>query len=375
MEHATALLELVEPAFDRGLLEKYPASFAVPVIRVETETMEELAQSHRAAREQVFADLRLLLSPEQEGRWEEMERDLRRATTLGRFANVPRERLDVIDLVHACRFDATTLAGIQAELDAYSLHLDSLLRRRTECGERTDQFGMQFWGLADASTSEYQRARERTHEAALDTLRASYAIQEANDRVVQQLLALLPDSEAMRLRVEVGRATMMEPSAEGHDWQPPTFTHGCLQELDAMFAFARLHQEFPEVAAASTGLDGLLAADFVAPLSAAQRDSLRRIGDDFHSAYQRLRFEFGISADEPGSEQWQVRVITPNGRALLQRRNPPTWIVENPADGVRPEYAAFQDKVRELEADTQRKIRAELDVPQRVMYYITVTRN
>jgi hypothetical protein len=102
------------------------------------EKMQEATTKFRADRKKLddalFADLKSLITPEQEAKWPSVERAHRRNSTM-RWGRMSGERVDLVSLVEQQKFAAESNAAVMPLLASYEEELDRELARRNELYE------------------------------------------------------------------------------------------------------------------------------------------------------------------------------------------------------------------------------------------------
>jgi hypothetical protein len=139
---------------------------------------------------QFMADLKSLLTKEQEGRWPLVERELRR------FASMPKgrtggERVDMVNVIEQEFPHAWARQDVTDALIAYAASLDGLLKAR-------DQY------LTDEKSAEFQKLCVEDKPAAEVLWREAVALRTAvrdlNLRTAEEIAGLLGGQDAERLR-------------------------------------------------------------------------------------------------------------------------------------------------------------------------------
>ena len=101
------------------------------------ERTEQFEERKEAITEQLMADLRLLLTPEQDARWTRFERDLRRNATIDEGGLLSGETVDLVDLLDEMGVDGEVRESIWSLEDQYVTELDRALVQRNEVYDET----------------------------------------------------------------------------------------------------------------------------------------------------------------------------------------------------------------------------------------------
>ena len=101
------------------------------------ERTEQFEERKAAITEQLMADLRLLLTPEQDARWTRFERDLRRNATIDEGGLLSGETVDLVDLLDEMGVDGEVREAIWSLEDQYVTELDRALVQRNEVSDET----------------------------------------------------------------------------------------------------------------------------------------------------------------------------------------------------------------------------------------------
>ncbi|MDX2115217.1 MAG: hypothetical protein SFZ24_06280 [Planctomycetota bacterium] len=173
-----ATLERAEVMEDRRLLY---ADDVQGQIKVWERDAEALKQSF-------LADLRSLLTREQESRWPILERELRRLREIG-HGRLAGESVDVARLVEDCAPESVERTEVAELLEQYAQGMDRLLlARESAVDKRREEF--------DAALEGDAQAAERMWK---DAMAARLAIRALNERYVRQIGATLREEEAAKL--------------------------------------------------------------------------------------------------------------------------------------------------------------------------------
>ncbi len=146
-------------------------------------------------RARFFGDLRLLLTPEQEARWGELERVRRRLETIG-DGTLSGESVDLIRIVEDLSLPAEVERALAPTMERYAADLDRALIERNRLREASEV------GL------EPGRVDLESIEGSMDGIReASEAVRAVNERYARVITGVLPEDEAARFDRAVRRAS------------------------------------------------------------------------------------------------------------------------------------------------------------------------
>lgn len=147
----------------------------------------------------LFADLKALLStPEQESKWESVERMRRREVGL-RGATLSGEGVDLIDLVAGLKPAPEQTTELKAALEEYELQLDRAIEAKLKAMSEAPSFGM-VSGDADRA-----KEMEKIQEAARQAKEVGKRIQEINVQNARKLSAILPEASRAAFEDEMKR--------------------------------------------------------------------------------------------------------------------------------------------------------------------------
>lgn len=141
--------------------------------------------------EQFLADLRLLLTQDQEALWPRVERELRRIrlTPKGVFTGESSDLVRLLDTVHP---EWNEQPNLKSTIDAYITAIDAALTERERVRESaTDSI---VWGGDQAQ-------RDRMKQAYEDIRRARIRVRSINEEHLRRLIAVLPPGSAERLEL------------------------------------------------------------------------------------------------------------------------------------------------------------------------------
>lgn len=165
------------------------------------EGMRERMEKQRAQREKIdatlLADMKSILTPEQEAKWPIVER-ARRRDAVGRRGMMSGERVDLIDITRRASWSPEIKAKLAGPLEQYEMDLDRLLVQREGVYER---------GMREMR----DRMRDGNMEAAQKQMdegrQASQRVRDLNQRVAREIAGLLPEAERATFELEVKKAS------------------------------------------------------------------------------------------------------------------------------------------------------------------------
>ena len=343
--------------------------------------MAELTEKFRRERLNLlgtfFEDMRLFLLPEQEKRWDIVERDRRRVTTLVQFACFDDESIDLVAAVEALNISDDERAALEPILDRYAESLDPVLAARNRKSE----------SIAD-TVREYQRLQRTAYSPAPDSdpqdmVKAQQKLQEKQASIVPDALELRDASARVR---DVNHQFMDEltkaiPPAALDDWKKVTkpakrsrnfwesysradMLFKTLENLEQMVNMAETQMQLWDSDQAN---EYLLLVRSVEPLSPDQRHEVEAIHDEFTGVMERLEREHRpASAADP--EDRSASIPTPAGTIHITKvdpdapdANPYAFSNQQQQD---PEYAKRRGEVEQGAIDRVRKV---LSTNQRAM--------
>ncbi|MBT8483989.1 MAG: hypothetical protein HKO59_00205 [Phycisphaerales bacterium] len=160
------------------------------ILQMVFQPFEQRSQEWDQMREQFLSNVRAILSSDQEQRWPDFRRDLRRRKELpkGRFSG---ENLNLFEIVREMELDPRTRRMIDEPLNTYGITLDEALVRR----ERL---------LHDSRLAIMHSIRDENPGQALDIyeqqITARMAIRRVNDDYTEVIAAGLPEDLAATFR-------------------------------------------------------------------------------------------------------------------------------------------------------------------------------
>jgi Spy/CpxP family protein refolding chaperone len=165
------------------------------------ESMQEFRKQRTQAEKAFMADLKSLLTPEQESTWPKIERERRRDTTM-RMGFMSGERMDVVAMVDRMKLSPEQMAIVTPILDAYEQELDPALAKRNDLMENAMGQGMQmFRRMMDNGGAPDDEMTKMFEEGRKNAMR----VRDINRRYASQVEAALPADVASKFRDEVNR--------------------------------------------------------------------------------------------------------------------------------------------------------------------------
>lgn len=328
--------------------------------------------------ERMFEDLRLVLTPEQEARWPDVERDRRRATTLTAYALFDQEAVDLVSITSALDLSDADRAAIDPVLERYADELDPLLSARNRAARNLGEKGVQFTKDQSISREDWQtdpeKAQQRMMQAeerksslipeALAVRDASAKIRDITRRFIDELRPLIPESE----RDDWNKAVSAEKKNPFEFFQ---------SQSRAAMAMRMIESLESQVAAFSTWFgedaDDSQAEMFAIlrgaePLSPSQRDALESLKERHDAEEKSIRErhrptpEKTVNKDDPST----LNIQTPQGTAMLRRND----AAEDDGSGwgawggQEPDEDMMKD-IRALDLKSLRELRDILTINQR----------
>jgi Spy/CpxP family protein refolding chaperone len=161
------------------------------------ERMDKLRADRSKIDATLMADLKSLLTPEQEAKWPAVERAKRREV-VSRRGMISGERVDLVELTRRAAWPEEVKAKVAPQVEQYELDLDRLLVQR----EGANEDGLR--GIRD-------KMREGDMEGAQRLMnegrQASQRIRDLNLRAARELAGVLPEDQRAAFELEVKKAT------------------------------------------------------------------------------------------------------------------------------------------------------------------------
>lgn len=152
------------------------------------ERMQALRESRTKAEADFMADVRALLTPEQEAKWPVLERTRRRETTVQRGL-MSGERIDLTRLVAQAEPTPEQAQALKPILESYELELDAALIRRNETQEKAMGQMRDFGAMMESGDfSQMQKMMDENREA-------SMRVRDVNRRYAQQVAGVLGEEK------------------------------------------------------------------------------------------------------------------------------------------------------------------------------------
>ncbi len=274
----------------------------------------------------LFADLQLIITPEQESTWASVERTRRRRETLARFSVYPRERIDLVAIVQGIEMPESFRKSLIPTLDEYEYELDvALTARNTKASaavEKTTEINtlqMTAWSrTTDPDPQAIMAAQSRIEElqqeiipVALGLRDASARVRDVNDRYTRELASRFPTKLKQRLEEQTAKIAGKDQNAVPFsDFSRAKIAIQTLEQLEAMKPMMEMQaQMFGDSDMAAEMKPYLDRLKTVQPLSEDQRDQLALIKTDIEAellAAQRRHGRPSAPADEPASYTFKL---------------------------------------------------------------------
>lgn len=148
--------------------------------------MMQAARAKRQAMESAFlTDMKATLAPEQQGKWESVERTRRRDRSMSRGL-MAGERLDVVRMVEALKLSPEQAAAVTPVLDQYEIDVDRELVVRNQVFDKAQEGMREVMGGGDLT--KMQEMFEQGRAAAMK-------VRDVNRRYARQIEAQLPEEK------------------------------------------------------------------------------------------------------------------------------------------------------------------------------------
>ncbi len=164
----------------------------------------------------LFSDIRAVLTPEQNDRWEDVERTRRRERTLG-TGRMSGERVDLVRLTRELELNESQTADVREVLAQYELDLDrALIKRNDAYAEIQGGFGGGGRGFdPEAMNAMFEKGRE-----------ASSRVRDINERYSRQVAGLLGDDVRGQFEQRVREASFPQVYRESRAQRSLTAAEG-----------------------------------------------------------------------------------------------------------------------------------------------------
>jgi hypothetical protein len=266
------------------------------------EAMGPFEEEKRTITQRFMEDLRLILEPEQDDKWDDVERFHRRYTSFSDDALLSGENVDLIAAVGDMDLPADQMAAVEPILEQYALEIDRALRERNKVYEESMEGAMQLW--RDQDFEEMQKRFDNSRDAA-ETVR------DVNRRFAREVETTLEREFAS-------------------EWS---------REFKAR-SFPRVYRATPTVEAFETAL----AFDDLTP---EQREEISAMRDAYRARVGSVNDEIAGAIEE---SEMSRSIMSFFGRGRNNDSN---------------EVREARDEKRELERQTQDRLRALLTEDQR----------
>jgi len=168
-----------------------------PLMQRMPELMREQSAAATKIQDTFFADMRSLLTPEQEPHWPAVERASRRDSTLQR-GRLSYEGVDLLSLTRDLKLEPALKAALAEPLAQYELQLDRALVERNKVVDEAEAMlrGNPIANQEVMQSEEFQRLRAKAREARTK-------LRDVNRTAARQLAALLPADTQARFESEL----------------------------------------------------------------------------------------------------------------------------------------------------------------------------
>jgi len=157
------------------------------------DAMEPFEQRKERLNEAFLDDLRLVLTPEQDERWEEAMHMRRRMRTLDDDGLVSGENVDLVETVRSIDLPEETRQTVRPVLRQYASDLDRVLVKRNETYEESQEQGLQLF--REGNFDEIEKLFDEARESAI-------AVRDVNRRYARQIQTMLEAEQAERFERE-----------------------------------------------------------------------------------------------------------------------------------------------------------------------------
>lgn len=164
--------------------------------------MRELGMARGKLEQSFVADIKSLLTPEQEAKWPVVERTIRRERTIGQ-SRLAGEGVDIVRLVDDLKLPADVEAKVRPMLEQYEADVDRPLVERNDLQKKARDLG------PSADPAAIEKIREQAREARL-------RIKEINERYARQIQPELSGELGDKFRAEFQKRAFPEIYGESH---------------------------------------------------------------------------------------------------------------------------------------------------------------
>lgn len=368
--------------------------------------MQEANNAYSASQERLINimldDLRLLLTPEQDERWETLDRERYRMNSLTQWGCYPAERWDLIDVVNTLDLDGGDRSALDPILERYAEEMDGLLRSRNRqlesLGElyqeyseiQQEQYGLD-WEDPDAMTR-YEEIQNKVMGMSRDAISSALEarplckrVADLNTRYADEVMPQLPDRDRREMEKMIGDESSGE---EGMMWNPASYSRA-KQKFATALNMQEMVSAYTTFASSMDSKEdwGLMRiARELEPLSARQISEIESLEEEFLAEYEFLeerRPGGAVEIDPEEMMKWSFTLRTPMGSMTLNHTDPPEdammggksgmafygggFAVEMGKDGSDDEMQEWMERKADLEQRYIERLRDILTLRQRAM--------
>ncbi len=340
--------------------------------------MKELQRELHALRQklhaQVLTDLRLVLTTEQNDRWPDLERAMRRSFSLLNLANMRMEGLDLGALVKTLDPPDDVAERIAPTLAQYSLELDPLIAARDQAADALETAAIEARDMqetmqdpGDARASEVRRAASKIERASTRAVRAGSSVLDASKRIADlnaMYLARLQHDLPESIAVEIAKIAETPLYTRRENSWSDTPAHAALHLAENLSSFSDALSSWNLWSATSreqAGVNRIRAG--ISPLTDDQRARIKEIRVKFETEDHIIKSKMEPEDEtDPSRSNW-VSIRTPTGYAYLSRIDPR----DDDSDRHEKREAELRKKQAELTLSTLKEVREVLDPQQRIL--------
>lgn len=143
-----------------------------------------------------MSDLRLVLTPEQDSQWPNVERFHRRYSTMGENGLVSGENVDLVEAVRTLDLSPDTEQKVDPLLKQYAVEVDRALIERNKDYEE---------GLSQGRTLFFERNFDEMEKIFEKSRDAAVKVRDVNQRYARQVINLLDTQQAAKLQKEIDK--------------------------------------------------------------------------------------------------------------------------------------------------------------------------
>ncbi len=322
--------------------------------------------------ESLFTDLRLLLTPEQEERWASVERDRRRATTLGAYAIYDEEALDLASLSKALDMTPEQLAATAPVVERYTGEIDGVVAARDraagELGEKAaelfkeQQEYQSLWQTDQVKARELMEAQGSKQTAlvplCLSVRDSCEKVRDLNRAYIRELEPLIPESARKEWDKAIG-AKRQSPYSMFMNVSRASASLRLIENLESQVSAwgSMMGDE-------SGGLEVIQIMRSAEPLSAAQRQRIQDLRERHEGEVDAIKARHASTKPGP-DEKATLNLLTPAGTVILRRVD--AGAEHNPygfMGGEAPNPEMIKE-LRTLDVETLKELRGILTINQR----------